>query len=264
MQPYIQRQHLLLSEKNNSPDSSWQQLQRSVALPSAESDQLAAFKPTKPINLASHWYLVAKQNAFREQPTVALSMQYPVALLVISIVVFSIINFRVMPALTLGFDTLSAPLPEFTLFIYQYYLLICGATLLLLGGLTAAVYFINHAAKNMTKIPVWLEKLKPLQQWVRYHNHCVIGHKLQAWMVAAVPLTETDLAGLISNQEWQLAQQQNTLAETLKAATPQFNGSVVADTNQQLTTLSTAILGPVIGAFVVAIYLPIFQLGSIA
>ena len=264
MEPYLQRQHRLLSEKNTSAKASWQKLHAIASLPTSQSDQLASFKPKVVIDLAGHWYLVAKQQAFRKQPAFALSMQYPITLLIVALIVFGILNFKVMPNLITGLDLHSATLPKFSQFIYQYYLIICCVTVLFLGLFTAAVFLINRAVQDMQLIPTWLQKLQPLQNLVKNHNQYVTGHKLQAWNIAGIIINDADVDGFITKSEWQLAQQLNTQAMTLKAATPNFDSTWATDANQQLNTLSTAILGPVIGAFVIAIYLPIFQLGSTA
>lgn len=262
------RQHQILTEKLGSAEQSWQQLQQSLPaaskLPTQASANLQNFKPAHSISLAAHWYLVARQQQFHSNPPVLLSASYPVALLVLTIIVAAILSVKVLPILTSSFDLHSSQLPALTHFIQQYFEWIAGATVAIISALIFLTNTINNALRNMRPAPDWTLKTGLFNDWLHKHNRLVTGTKLQAWRQAGVPFNSDHAADLISAEEWQLAEACDTLTETLKAATPSIDPAVIAHSNQQINIISMAIIGPVIGGLVIAIYLPIFQIGSIA
>lgn len=262
MEPYLLRQHKILTEKLGSAEESWRQL-RHQPLAFEPNNELDGFQPRQTVSVAGSWYLLAKKNELAYRSALRISIAYPVALLIIASICFGTMVTKVLPIFKELYSSSLMPLPQLTQLVLDYFLVIgLGTTAVLLLFVVATV-LVNRAIKTSQMIPRVFYKLAIFSPWIENYNNNIHGRKLLAWHQTGIQLTAPDVDGFISAEELKLAQDNNTLKETLRDLTPELSEATLASINQQINIMATALLGPVIGLFLVAMYLPIFQMGSI-
>ena len=120
---------------------------------------------------------------------------------------------------------------------------------------------INSRLKKLKPISNLLKLLIIFTPWINLHNQYCAYIKLAAWHLVNITIQEQDLDSLLTKEEFNLANNTNNLKATLNYASPNIDPHQLMLMNQRLNTIITLFLGFIIGAFIIAVYLPIFSLG---
>ncbi|MFC4656087.1 MULTISPECIES: type II secretion system F family protein [Rheinheimera] len=248
-----------------------------------------------------------KEKAEALKSKIKKAMFYPIAVVVVAVIVTSILLIFVVPQFAQIFGSMGAELPAFTLFVLgisewmQAYWYVALAVVMALIWAYGKAYKTNHQFKvaadhGMLKLPV-IGGILNKAAVARY------ARTLSTTFAAGVPLIEAleSAAGASGNEKYRAAiltvreevaagNQMNMAMKTTQAFPEMLNQMVaigeesgaldsmlakvatiyeqeVDDAVDGLTSLLEplimAVLGVLIGGLIVAMYLPIFQLGSI-
>jgi type IV pilus assembly protein PilC len=235
------------------------------------------------------------------------ALTYPIAVVVVAIVVTGILLVKVVPQFAETFSGFGAELPAFTLFVLHLSELAQAYWLIMLVGLVAGVFLFKEAArrssavayaidKYMLKLPI-IGKILYLSVMARF------ARTLSTTFAAGVPLIDalTSVAGAAGNKiysdaiikvredvstgiQLNTALKARAIFPTLlvqMAAIGEESGALDAmldkvavyyeeAVDNMVDTLTSllepiimSVLGVLVGGLLIAMYLPIFQLGAV-
>lgn len=235
------------------------------------------------------------------------AMNYPIAVVVVAVIVSAILLIKVVPQFQEVFSNFGAELPAFTLMVIAMSEALQEWWFVVLGGLIAAGFAFREAHKRSEKFRNWVDRtlLKlPIVGDIIYKSSIArFARTLATTFAAGVPLVDAldSVAGATGNvvfrsatmkvkndvstgmqlnfsmrttgvfptmavQMTAIGEESGSLDEMLaKVAT--FYEDEVDNMVDGLTSLMEpmimAILGVLVGGLIIAMYLPIFQLGSV-
>ncbi|WP_337880177.1 type II secretion system F family protein [Rheinheimera sp.] len=248
-----------------------------------------------------------KEKAEALKSKIKKAMFYPIAVVVVAVIVTSILLIFVVPQFAQIFGSMGAELPAFTLFVLGISEWMQAYWYVALGVVMALIWAYGKAYKNNLQFKIGADhamlKLPVIGSILNKAAVARYARTLSTTFAAGVPLIEAleSAAGASGNEKYRAAiltvreevaagNQMNMAMKTTQAFPEMLNQMVaigeesgaldsmlakvatiyeqeVDDAVDGLTSLLEplimAVLGVLIGGLIVAMYLPIFQLGSI-
>jgi len=235
------------------------------------------------------------------------ALSYPIAVVIVAIVVTGILLVKVVPQFAETFSSFGANLPAFTLFVLHLSELAQAYWLFIIAGMAASVFIFKEAARRSTAFAYFIDryilKIPIVGQIIYLSVMARFARTLSTTFAAGVPLIEalTSVAGAAGNkiyadailkvrEDVSTGIQLNTALKTRgifptlliqmtsigeesgaldamldKVAT--YYEEAVDNTVDSLTSLLEpiimSVLGVLVGGLMVAMYMPIFQLGQV-
>lgn len=231
---------------------------------------------------------------------------YPIAIIVVAVVITAIIMIFVIPAFKEVFKSFGADLPTPTLIVMAISDFVVANWFVLFGGMGAAIYAFFWTWKRSVKMQMFMDRVAlrvpVFGDLIRKSSIARWTRTLATMFAAGVPLVEAlgSVAGAAGNYEYYVATKkiQNEVA-TGASLTSSMQGTEVfpnmviqmtmigeeagsldqmlskvadffeAEVDDAVEALSSlmepmimVVLGTLIGGMVIAMYLPIFKLGS--
>lgn len=235
------------------------------------------------------------------------AMTYPIAVVVVAIIVSGILLIKVVPQFQSIFDGFGAQLPAFTLMVIGLSNIVQKWYLIIIAGLIAAVFLFKRAFKTSEKFRNLIDRtlLKiPIIGPLLYKSAIArYSRTLATTFAAGVPLVESldSVAGAAGNVVFRdaiykikqdvstgmqlnfsmrttgifpaLAVQMTAIGEESGALDGMLDrvatiyeaevDNMVDSMTSLMEPMIMAVLGVIVGGLVIAMYLPIFQLGSV-
>ncbi len=231
---------------------------------------------------------------------------YPIAIIVVALVITAIIMIFVIPAFKNVFASFGADLPTPTLIVMAISDFVVANWIVLFGGLGAAVYAFFWTWKRSEKMQIFMDRVSlripVFGDLIRKSSIARWTRTLATMFAAGVPLVEalSSVAGAAGNYEYYVATKKiqsevatgTSLTSSMQGAevfpnmviqmamigeeagsldnmlskVADFFEQEVDDAVEALSSLMEpmimVVLGTLIGGMVIAMYLPIFKLGS--
>jgi type IV pilus assembly protein PilC len=231
---------------------------------------------------------------------------YPIAIIVVAVVITAIIMIFVIPAFKEVFKSFGADLPMPTLIVMAMSDFVVANWFILFGGLGASIYFFFWTWKRSVKMQMFMDrlvlKIPVFGDLIRKSSIARWTRTLATMFAAGVPLVEAlgSVAGASGNYVYYVATKKiQSEVSTGSSLTSSMQGTEVFpnmviqmamigeeagsldamlgkvadffeqevdDTVEALASLMEpmimVVLGTLIGGMVIAMYLPIFKLGS--
>jgi type IV pilus assembly protein PilC len=231
---------------------------------------------------------------------------YPIAIIVVALVITAIIMIFVIPAFKNVFASFGADLPTPTLIVMAISDFVVANWIVLFGGLGAAVYTFFWTWKRSEKMQIFMDRVSlripVFGDLIRKSSIARWTRTLATMFAAGVPLVEalSSVAGAAGNYEYYVATKKiqsevatgTSLTSSMQDAevfpnmviqmamigeeagsldnmlskVADFFEQEVDDAVEALSSLMEpmimVVLGTLIGGMVIAMYLPIFKLGS--
>lgn len=248
-----------------------------------------------------------KEKTEKLKAKIKKALSYPIAVVVVAIIVTGILLIKVVPQFAETFSSFGANLPAFTLFVLNLSELAQSYWLHFLVGVGAAVFLFKEAARRSTAfaylIDRYILKIPIVGQIIYLSVMARFARTLSTTFAAGVPLIEalTSVAGAAGNriysdailqvredvstgiqlntalkargifptlliQMTSIGEESGALDAMLdKVAT--YYEEAVDNTVDSLTSLLEpfimSVLGVLVGGLMIAMYMPIFQLGAV-
>lgn len=235
------------------------------------------------------------------------AMTYPIAVVVVAIIVSGILLIKVVPQFKSIFEGFGAELPAFTLMVMGLSDVVQEWYLLLLAGFVCLFFGFKHAMKRSQKlrdtVDRWLLKV-PIVGAILYKSAVArYARTLSTTFAAGVPLVDAldSVSGATGNvvfknavnrikadvstgmqlnfsmrstgvfptlaiQMTAISEESGALDDMLDRVATIYEAEVdnmVDSLTSLMEPMIMAVLGVVVGGLVIAMYLPIFQLGSV-
>jgi type IV pilus assembly protein PilC len=235
------------------------------------------------------------------------AMTYPIAVVVVAIIVSGILLIKVVPQFKSIFEGFGAELPAFTLMVMGLSDVVQEWYLLLLAGFVCLFFGFKHAMKRSQKlrdtVDRWLLKV-PIVGAILYKSAVArYARTLSTTFAAGVPLVDAldSVSGATGNvvfknavnrikadvstgmqlnfsmrstgvfptlaiQMTAIGEESGALDDMLDRVATIYEAEVdnmVDSLTSLMEPMIMAVLGVVVGGLVIAMYLPIFQLGSV-
>ncbi len=231
---------------------------------------------------------------------------YPIAIIVVAVVITAIIMIFVIPAFKEVFKSFGADLPTPTLIVMAISDFVVANWFILFGGAGAALYAFFWTWKRSTKMQMYMDRIAlrvpVFGDLIRKSSIARWTRTLATMFAAGVPLVEAlgSVAGAAGNYEYYVATKKiQSEVATGSSLTSSMQGTEVfpnmviqmtmigeeagsldqmlskvadffeAEVDDAVEALSSlmepmimVVLGTLIGGMVIAMYLPIFKLGS--
>jgi type IV pilus assembly protein PilC len=235
------------------------------------------------------------------------AMNYPIAVVVVAVIVTSILLLKVVPQFKSVFSSFGADLPDFTLMVVSLSEGLQAWWWAILGGIFAAVFTLQYTYKRSVKFRDNLDRLAlraPVIGDIIYKSSVArFARTLATTFAAGVPLVEAldSVAGATGNvvfknavnqvkqdvstgmqlnfsmrstgvfpsmalQMTAIGEESGALDEMLDKVASYYEAEVdnmVDGLTSLMEPIIMSVLGVVVGGLVVAMYLPIFQLGNV-
>jgi type IV pilus assembly protein PilC len=235
------------------------------------------------------------------------AMNYPIAVIVVAIIVSAILLIKVVPQFQSVFSSFGADLPAFTLMVVNLSELLQKWWFLVLVGLGAAIFTLSEAHKRSEKFRNWVDRLllkAPIVGKIIYMSSVArFSRTLATTFAAGVPLVDAldSVAGATGNvvfrtavnkvkqdvstgmqlnfsmrstgvfpslalQMTAIGEESGALDEMLDKVATYYESEVdnmVDGLTALMEPMIMAVLGVLVGGLVIAMYLPIFQLGQV-
>lgn len=235
------------------------------------------------------------------------AMTYPIAVVVVAIVVSGILLIKVVPQFKEVFSSFGASLPAFTLMVIGLSELVQEWWFILLGGIAAAGFFIRNVHKKSLKFRNWTDRMLlkiPIIGQILYKSAVArYARTLSTTFAAGVPLVEaldsvadatgnsvfrnavnsiklevssgspmnssmrnTGVFPTLAIQMTAIGEESGALDDMLDRVATIYEAEVdnmVDSLTSLMEPMIMAVLGVVVGGLVIAMYLPIFQLGNV-
>jgi type IV pilus assembly protein PilC len=235
------------------------------------------------------------------------AMTYPIAVVIVAMVVSAILLIKVVPQFQLVFEGFGAKLPAFTLMVIGLSNVVQDWWLLLLAGIISTVFVFKHLHKTNQRFHDAVDRavLKiPIIGALLYKSAVArFARTLSTTFAAGVPLVEAldSVSGATGNVVFKnavnrikqdvsagmqlnfsmrstgvfptMAVQMTTIGEESGALDDMLDkvasyyeaevDNMVDSLTSLMEPLIMAVLGVIVGGLVIAMYLPIFQLGNV-
>lgn len=201
------------------------------------------------------------------------AMNYPIAVVVVAIIVSAILLIKVVPQFQSVFANFGAELPAFTQMVINLSELLQEWWWIVLGAMFAAAFTLKQVYTNSKGFRDWTDRttLKiPVVGDILYKSAVArYARTLSTTFSAGVPLVEAldSVAGATGNVVFVNAV--NKIKQDVSSGT-QLNFSmrttgVFPSMAIQMTAIGeeSGALGVLVGGLIIAMYLPIFQLGAV-
>ena len=235
------------------------------------------------------------------------AMNYPIAVIVVAIIVSAILLIKVVPQFQEVFSNFGAELPAFTLMVIGISEMLQEYGLYVLGGMIALFFIIREVLRRSLPARNGMDRLllkAPVFGNIIYNSAVArFGRTLATTFAAGVPLVDAldSVAGATGNvvfknavmqiksdvstgvqlntsmlstgvfpslalQLTAIGEESGALDEMLDKVATHYEAEVdnaVDGLTALLEPIIMAVLGVLIGGLIIAMYLPIFQLGSV-
>lgn len=235
------------------------------------------------------------------------ALTYPIAVIVVAIVVTGILLVKVVPQFAETFGSFGASLPAFTLFVLHLSELAQEWWFIILVGLAGAVFALKEVHKRSPKfafaVDRYMLKLPIIGQILFLSVMARFARTLATTFAAGVPLIDalTSVAGAAGNRVYQeviikvredvstgiqlntslrnhkvfptllvqmasIGEESGALDEMLDKVAVYYEEAVdnmVDSLTSLLEPMIMAVLGILVGGLMIAMYLPIFQIGQV-
>ena len=235
------------------------------------------------------------------------AMNYPIAVIVVAIIVSAILLIKVVPQFQEVFSSFGAELPAFTLMVIGISEMLQEYGLYVLGGMIALFFIIREVLRRSLPARNGMDRLllkAPVFGNIIYNSAVArFGRTLATTFAAGVPLVDAldSVAGATGNvvfknavmqiksdvstgvqlntsmlstgvfpslalQLTAIGEESGALDEMLDKVATHYEAEVdnaVDGLTALLEPIIMAVLGVLIGGLIIAMYLPIFQLGSV-
>lgn len=235
------------------------------------------------------------------------AMTYPIAVLIVAMVVSAILLIKVVPQFQQVFEGVGAELPAFTQMVINLSQILQDWWFIVLAGLIGVIFAFKHMHKTSQKfrdsIDRLLLKIPVIGKLIYKSSLARYARTLSTTFAAGVPLVEAldSVAGATGNivfknavmqikqdvstgmqlnfsmrstgvfpamavQMTAIGEESGALDDMLDRVATIYEAEVdnmVDSLTSLMEPLIMAVLGVVVGGLVVAMYLPIFQLGSV-
>jgi len=235
------------------------------------------------------------------------AMTYPIAVLVVAVIVTGILLVKVVPQFAQTFSSFGADLPAFTLFVLHLSELAQAYWLYILIGLASAFLAFKEAVKRSPPLAYvvdkYMLKLPIIGQILYLSVMARFARTLATTFAAGVPLIDalTSVAGAAGNRVYSeaiikvredvstglqlntalksraifptlliqmsaIGEESGALDEMLDKVAQYYEEAVdnmVDSLTALLEPMIMSVLGVLIGGLMIAMYMPIFQLGSV-
>lgn len=235
------------------------------------------------------------------------AMKYPIAVVLVALIVSGILLIKVVPQFQSVFDGFGAELPAFTLMVIAISVVVQHWWLVIIGILIAAIFLLRYAYKKNQKFRDFLDRLTlrlpiigPLALKSAVARY---ARTLATTFAAGVPLVEAldSVAGATGNvvfknaieqikqdvssgtqlnvsmrttgvfptmaiQMTSIGEESGALDDMLSKLADFYEAEVdnlVDSLTSLMEPMIMAVLGVLVGGLVIAMYLPIFKLGSV-
>jgi len=250
---------------------------------------------------------VYKEKSEALKATIKKALTYPVATIVVAIVVTGILLINVVPQFASTFESFGSELPAFTQFVVNLSEAVQEWWLIIAGGLVAAVFGFNRLRttnkKFADRVDAALLKAPIFGAVVRDGVIARYARTLSTTFGAGVPLVEaldataaaagnavytraisqikfdvsaglplqqatraTGLFPIFLLQMTTIGEESGTLDEMLGKVADQYEAQVdnaVESMSSLIEPMIMSVLGVLVGGLMIAMYLPIFMLGSV-
>lgn len=248
-----------------------------------------------------------REKAEALKATIKKALTYPIATIVVAIVVTGILLINVVPQFASTFESFGSELPAFTQFVVDLSELVQQWWLIILGGMVALVFAFNRLQKTnkdfSNRVDALLLKAPIFGEIVKNGVVARYARTLSTTSAAGVPLVEaleatskaagnavykqaiddiradvtsgssllqaTRASGLFPMfviQMTSIGEESGTLDEMLGKVADQYEMQVdnaVESISSLIEPMIMSVLGVVVGGLMIAMYLPIFMLGSV-
>ena len=235
------------------------------------------------------------------------AMTYPIAVVVVAVIVTGILLIKVVPQFAVTFSSFGANLPAFTLFVLHISEVVQAWWFIILAALIAGLFAFTRARKTSHKFAEYTDRLLlkvPIVGDIVYNSIIArFSRTLSTTFAAGVPLVDalTSVAGaagsipyhdaiirvredVTSGQQLNasikatgmfpnmltqmvaIGEESGALDEMLEKVATHYEAAVdnmVDSLTSLLEPMIMAILGVLVGGLMIAMYLPIFMLGSV-
>lgn len=235
------------------------------------------------------------------------AMNYPIAVIIVAIIVSCILLIKVVPQFESVFSGFGADLPGFTLFVIGISEALQEKWFFFLLGLIVFIFSFTEAKKRSEKFRNWLDRLAlkaPIVGNIIYKSSVArYARTLSTTFAAGVPLVEaldsvagatgnivfknavekikqdvssgmqlnfsmrsTDVFPAMAIQMTAIGEESGALDSMLDKVASYYEAEVdnaVDGLTALMEPLIMSVLGILVGGLVIAMYLPIFQLGSV-
>ena len=235
------------------------------------------------------------------------AMNYPIAVIVVAVIVSAILLIKVVPQFQEVFSSFGAELPAFTLMVIGISEMLQEYGLYVLGGMIALFFIIREVLRRSLPARNGMDRLllkAPVFGNIIYNSAVArFGRTLATTFAAGVPLVDAldSVAGATGNvvfknavmqiksdvstgvqlntsmlstgvfpslalQLTAIGEESGALDEMLDKVATHYEAEVdnaVDGLTALLEPIIMAVLGVLIGGLIIAMYLPIFQLGSV-
>jgi type IV pilus assembly protein PilC len=235
------------------------------------------------------------------------ALTYPIAVVVVAVVVTGILLVKVVPTFAQTFSSFGADLPAFTLFVLNLSEAVQELWVIILVGMIGAFFTFKEAVKRSEVFAYAVDrfslKIPIIGQIIYLSIMARFGRTLSTTFAAGVPLIDalTSVAGATGNRLYQQAvlrireevstgiqlnhslkagglfppllvqmtaigEESGALDEMLDKVAVFYEEAVdnmVDNLTSLLEPMIMAVLGVLIGGLMIAMYMPIFQLGAV-
>jgi type IV pilus assembly protein PilC len=235
------------------------------------------------------------------------AMTYPIAVVIVAIIVTGILLIKVVPQFQAIFTSFGADLPAFTKMVVELSQFVQNSWYFILAGLFVAIFCFRRAYKTSEKFRDWMDRLLlkiPVVGPLTYKSAVArYARTLATTFAAGVPLVEAldSVAGATGNVVFRnavnkvkqdvstgmqlnfsmrstgvfpmLAVQMTSIGEESGALDSMLDkvatyyedevDNMVDSLTSLMEPMIMAVLGVIVGGLVLAMYLPIFQLGNV-
>jgi len=235
------------------------------------------------------------------------AMTYPIAVVVVSVIVTAILLIKVVPQFAETFRSFGSDLPSFTLFVLNISYFVQDWWLIILGGIFATIFLFREAKLRSVAFSELLDRLAlraPVIGDIVFNSVIArFSRTLSTTFAAGVPLVEAldSTAGAAGNSVYakairqirddvttgttlyssikatglfpsmllqmvSIGEESGALDEMLDKVATHYEEAVdnaVDSMSSLMEPIIMSILGVLVGGLMIAMYLPIFMLGSV-
>jgi type IV pilus assembly protein PilC len=248
-----------------------------------------------------------KEKTEKLKAKIKKALSYPIAVVVVAIIVTGILLIKVVPQFADTFSSFGAKLPAFTLFVLHLSELAQAYWLFFLFGAVAGAFIFKEAARRSATFAYFIDryilKIPVVGQIIYLSVMARFARTLSTTFAAGVPLIEalTSVAGAAGNKIYadaiikvredvstgiqlntalktrgifptllvQMASigEESGALDTMLDKVATYYEEAVDNTVDSLTSLLEplimSVLGILVGGLMIAMYMPIFQLGNV-
>lgn len=211
-------------------------------------------------------------------------ISYLVTVMVIAFVIVNIFVIKVMPTMKAAFDSFGAELPLFTKMVvtnHAFYSALMSLIVLVIGASLWLAFYVKKRIAEFLPLDKWCDYIPVIKNLKETYGYFLLVNYLdvfiraglsdraafdQAFKLAAIDINNIRHVDIL---QWATALnvsvEINSLAEEIsyqKGQIGSYFGRAMISVRESLTLFTQVFLGIIIGMLLIAMYLPIFMLGS--